>query len=69
MYLHIFNDFILFLANFPSIYLEPGNKEYEEYYQPKDFIIGNTIFVMGRRYECRQGATASLISRATAHPF
>ncbi|KAF0755012.1 EF-hand domain-containing protein 1-like [Aphis craccivora] len=41
--------------NFPSIYLEPGNKECKEYYQPKDFIIGHTIFVMGRRfllYDC-----------------
>lgn len=42
--------YINFIANFPSIYLEAGNEEFQEYYQPKDFIIGNTIFVMGRRY-------------------
>ncbi|CAH1731580.1 unnamed protein product [Aphis gossypii] len=41
--------------NFPSIYLEAGNEEYQEYYRPRDFIIGNTISVMGRRfmlYDC-----------------
>ncbi|XP_026819347.1 EF-hand domain-containing protein 1-like [Rhopalosiphum maidis] len=40
--------------NFPSIYLEAGN-EYREYYRPKDFIVGNAINVMGRRfmlYDC-----------------
>ncbi|XP_025198331.1 EF-hand domain-containing protein 1-like [Melanaphis sacchari] len=37
--------------NFPSIYLEAGNDEYQEYYRPRDFIIGNTISVMGRRFK------------------
>ncbi|XP_063223863.1 EF-hand domain-containing protein 1-like isoform X2 [Bacillus rossius redtenbacheri] len=42
-------------ANFPSLYLEISDQEITEFYSPKDFIIGNTIFVMGRRflvYDC-----------------
>ncbi|KAJ8871831.1 hypothetical protein PR048_028171 [Dryococelus australis] len=42
-------------ANFPSLYLEVTDQEITEYYAPKDFIIGNTIFVLGRRfliYDC-----------------
>jgi len=38
-----------FPANFPSIYLEAGVDEYQGYYGLKDFIIGNTIDVLGRR--------------------
>ncbi|CAI6354517.1 unnamed protein product [Macrosiphum euphorbiae] len=42
-------------SNFPSIYLEAGVDEYQGYYGLKDFIIGNTIDVLGRRfiiYDC-----------------
>nr|CAI5819354.1 unnamed protein product [Callosobruchus analis] len=42
-------------ATFPSIYLETTDAEVTEYYQPKDFIIGDTIFVFGRDlllYDC-----------------
>lgn len=33
---------------FPSIYFELSDSEVTEYYQPKDFQIGETIFVLGR---------------------
>lgn len=36
-------------ATYPSIYLEKTDAEVAEYYKPLDFIIGNTIFVFGRR--------------------
>ncbi|KAL0281536.1 UNVERIFIED_CONTAM: hypothetical protein PYX00_002493 [Menopon gallinae] len=36
-------------TTFPSIYMEISDHEIVEYYQPKDFIIGQTIFVYGRR--------------------
>lgn len=42
-------------VTFPSIYLEKSDAEVTEYYQPKDFLVGETIFVFGRRmllYDC-----------------
>ncbi|XP_017777691.1 PREDICTED: EF-hand domain-containing protein 1-like [Nicrophorus vespilloides] len=42
-------------VNYPSIYLERSDAEVNEYYQPKDFRVGETIFVLGRRmflYDC-----------------
>lgn len=42
-------------VTFPSIYLEKSDAEVTEYYQPKDFIVGETVFVLGRRmllYDC-----------------
>lgn len=42
---------------YPAIYLELSDAEVTEYYQPKDFLIGNTIFVLGRDmllYDCDQ---------------
>ncbi|XP_050440015.1 EF-hand domain-containing protein 1-like [Adelges cooleyi] len=44
-------------ATFPTIYLESGEEEIKEYYQPKDFVIGNFISVLGRKfllYDCDQ---------------
>ncbi|KAK9686909.1 DM10 domain [Popillia japonica] len=42
-------------ATFASIYLERSDAEVTEYYQPKDFLVGDTVFVLGRRmflYDC-----------------
>ncbi|KAL1497117.1 hypothetical protein ABEB36_008127 [Hypothenemus hampei] len=42
-------------TTYPSIYLEKSDNEVTEYYQPKDFLVGNTIFVLGRDmflYDC-----------------
>ncbi|XP_076253920.1 EF-hand domain-containing protein 1-like [Rhynchophorus ferrugineus] len=42
-------------VTYPAIYLEKSDAEVTEYYQPKDFLIGNTIFVLGRDmmlYDC-----------------
>ncbi|XP_065163543.1 EF-hand domain-containing protein 1-like [Atheta coriaria] len=41
--------------DFPSIYLELSDNEVTEFYQPKDFRVGETIFILGRRmllYDC-----------------
>ncbi|XP_067014004.2 EF-hand domain-containing protein 1 [Anabrus simplex] len=35
--------------DFPSNYMEISDAEVTEYYTPKDFLVGNTIFVLGRR--------------------
>jgi len=42
-------------SDYPSIYLERSDEEVSEYYQPRDFIVGNTLFIMARRfliYDC-----------------
>ncbi|XP_050306827.1 EF-hand domain-containing protein 1-like [Anthonomus grandis grandis] len=42
-------------VTYPAIYLEKTENEVTEYYQPKDFLVGNTIFVLGRDmllYDC-----------------
>ncbi|XP_030765357.1 EF-hand domain-containing protein 1-like [Sitophilus oryzae] len=42
-------------VTYPSIYLEKTENEVTEYYQPKDFLVGDTIFVLGRDmmlYDC-----------------
>ncbi|KAG5888287.1 hypothetical protein JTB14_006674 [Gonioctena quinquepunctata] len=42
-------------ATYPAIYLELSDAEITEFYQPKDFMIGETIFVLGRDmllYDC-----------------
>ena len=52
MYLQIYTETPV---TYPSIYLEKSDSEVNEYYQPKDFLIGNTIFVLGRDmllYDC-----------------
>ena len=36
--------------DFPAVVLNISDAEVEEYYQPKDFIIGSTIFVFGRKF-------------------
>lgn len=36
--------------DFPAIIFNVSDKEVEEYYQPKDFLIGATIFVFGRKF-------------------
>lgn len=44
-------------VTYPSCFLELSDNEVTEYYQPKDFKIGETIFVLGRRfliYDCDQ---------------
>lgn len=35
---------------YPAICLELTDNEVNEYYQPKDFRIGNTIYIFGRRF-------------------
>lgn len=35
---------------FPVVVMELTRKEYVEYYEPKDFKIGETINVFGRRF-------------------
>lgn len=42
-------------TTYPAIYLELSDAEVTEYYQPRDFQVGNTIFVLGRDmllYDC-----------------
>ncbi|XP_071443062.1 EF-hand domain-containing protein 1-like isoform X2 [Hetaerina americana] len=42
-------------VSFPSLTMEVTEAEVTEYYSPKDFLVGNTIFVLGRRfliYDC-----------------
>ncbi|XP_057671863.1 EF-hand domain-containing protein 1-like [Diorhabda carinulata] len=42
-------------STYPAIYLELSDAEVTEYYQPKDFQVGETIFVLGRDmllYDC-----------------
>lgn len=35
---------------FPACYMETSSNEINEYYQPKDFKVGDTIFIYGRRF-------------------
>lgn len=35
---------------FPNVYFEVSGDEISEYYQPKDFRVGETIFVYGRKF-------------------
>lgn len=44
------STFLRHSATFPTIYLESGEEEIKEYYQPKDFVIGNFISVLGRKF-------------------
>ncbi|XP_046392294.1 EF-hand domain-containing protein 1-like isoform X2 [Ischnura elegans] len=37
-------------VNFPSISLEVTDADVTEYYSPKDLMVGNTVFVLGRRF-------------------
>ncbi|XP_033209842.1 EF-hand domain-containing protein 1-like [Belonocnema kinseyi] len=40
---------------YPGIYMERGDPDVVEYYTPKDLMIGDTIFIFGRRfflYDC-----------------
>lgn len=37
-------------VTFPMVYLEITDNEISEFYQPKDFVIGDTIFVFGRKF-------------------
>ena len=41
---------IFLIASYPSVCLEVTDNEVTEYYQPKDFRIGSTIYVYGRRF-------------------
>ncbi|XP_034183851.1 EF-hand domain-containing protein 1 [Osmia lignaria lignaria] len=36
--------------SYPAVYLERGDPEVVEYYTPKDFIIGETVFIFSRRF-------------------
>lgn len=41
--------------DYPSIFLEKSEEEVSEFYQPKDLIVGNTVFIMARKfllYDC-----------------
>lgn len=37
-------------VTYPSCYMEISDVEVNEYYQPKDLIVGETIFIFGRRF-------------------
>ncbi|KZC05165.1 EF-hand domain-containing protein 1 [Dufourea novaeangliae] len=37
-------------TSYPAVYLEYGDPEVIEYYTPKDFTIGGTIFIFSRRF-------------------
>jgi EF-hand domain-containing protein 1 len=37
-------------ADFPAIIFNVSDAEVEEFYKPKDFIIGGTLFVFGRKF-------------------
>lgn len=37
-------------ANFPSAVLEISEDEVSEWFSPKDFAIGSTINIMGRKF-------------------
>ena len=38
------------LANFPSCVMEVSENEVKEWFSPKDFMIGKTVNIMGRRF-------------------
>ncbi|XP_054267316.1 EF-hand domain-containing protein 1-like [Macrosteles quadrilineatus] len=41
--------------DYPSIFMERSDAEVTEYYQPKDFMVGNTVHIMARKfmiYDC-----------------
>lgn len=37
-------------VTFPSLVMEMTEEEVTEYYAPKDFIVGETVFLLGRRF-------------------
>lgn len=37
-------------TTYPSCYMELSDAEVNEYYQPKDFKISETIFIFGRKF-------------------
>lgn len=37
-------------VDFPAVFLNVSDAEVDEYYGPKDFMIGGTIFVFGRKF-------------------
>ncbi|CAD1474825.1 unnamed protein product, partial [Heterotrigona itama] len=37
-------------STYPAAYMEYGDPEIVEYYTPKDFLIGDTIFIFGRQF-------------------
>lgn len=42
-------------VDYPSIYLELSDNEVVEYYKPSDLIVGETVFILGRKmllYDC-----------------
>ena len=38
------------VANFPSGVMEVSDHEVKEWFSPKDFMIGKTVNIMGRRF-------------------
>ncbi|KAK5646680.1 hypothetical protein RI129_005144 [Pyrocoelia pectoralis] len=36
-------------TTYPAVYMEKSDAEVTEYYQPKDFLVGETIYILGRR--------------------
>ena len=44
-----------FTASFPSCVLELSNHEVKDWFTPRDFMVGQTLFILGRRfllYDC-----------------
>jgi len=41
---------ICFSVTYPSMYRELTEEEVEEFYSPKDFLVGDTVFLYARRY-------------------
>lgn len=43
--------YLIFIAvTYPSMYRELTEEEVEEFYSPKDFLVGETVFLYARRY-------------------
>jgi len=37
-------------ADFQGAYLERSDQEVTDYYRPHDFVVGNTVYILGRRF-------------------
>ncbi|CAL7943521.1 unnamed protein product [Xylocopa violacea] len=43
-------DWKILSSSYPAIYLEYDDPEISEYYTPKDFLVGGTVFIFSRRF-------------------
>lgn len=42
--------FVSHLASFPSCVLELSDHEIKDWFTPRDFMVGQTLFILGRRF-------------------